>query len=381
VIRLAVCLAALALAGVAGAAVSDERPVPLAGCDRLYYERTGGPDLLIVSDLPMEASAHTAMRQMTQAIKLTLKSRDFRAGMHSVGYVPCDDSGSSGTWSASRCRRNAAEVARLAKVVGVIGTLDSGCARAELPILGRAHVVLVSPLNTASDLKSSARARIARLSASDDAQAAAAARFIRDRGARTVAVLSDGTPRGNVYRLAFLAAASRVGLRFAHGRADAAYVGGLLSARTAAELSAARRRAGTGPVVLAEGLGPAAQLATEIGTSAEGAYLVVAGIPSERLGGPGNRFVREFEQKIDTAPHPYAVYAAQAAEILLDAVASSGGTRAGTGRAVLATQVVDGPLGSFSFDRGGNSIPAPVTIFQVRGRRAAIVRVVNSALP
>src|SRR5262249_3440049 len=149
------------------------RPVPLAGCDRLYYERDGTPDLLIVSDLPMEASAHTAMRQMTQTIKLSLKRRGFRAGPHTVGYVPCGGSGPAGTWSAHRCRVNAHAVARLAKVVGVIGTLDSGCARVELPILGRAHVVLVSPLNTASDLKSSASARIARLSASDDAQAAA----------------------------------------------------------------------------------------------------------------------------------------------------------------------------------------------------------------
>jgi len=361
--------------------VSDERPVPLAGCDRLYYERAGSPDLLIVSDLPMEASAHTAMRQMEQAIKLTLKSRDFRAGTHSVGYVPCDDSGSSGTWSASRCRRNAAEAARLAKVVGVIGTLDSGCARVELPILGRAHVVLVAPLNTASDLKSSARAQIARLSASDDAQAVAAARFIRDRGARTVAVLSDGTRHGNVYRAAFGAAAARAGLRVVRRRADAAYVGGLLSGRTAAELSAARQRVLSGPIVLAEGLGPAAQLATEVGPSAEGVYLVVAGVPPERLGRAGNRFVRQFEEKIGTAPHPYAVYAAQAAEILLDAVASSGGTRAGTGRAVLATKVVDGPVGSFAFDHDGNSVPAPVTIFQVKGRRAELVRVVNSALP
>ena len=31
------------------------------------------PQRLIVSDLPMEDTAHTAMHQMTQAIKLTLK--------------------------------------------------------------------------------------------------------------------------------------------------------------------------------------------------------------------------------------------------------------------------------------------------------------------
>ena len=41
------------------------------GCDGLYYERPGRPQRLIVSDLPLEDSAHTAMKQMTQAIKLS----------------------------------------------------------------------------------------------------------------------------------------------------------------------------------------------------------------------------------------------------------------------------------------------------------------------
>ena len=76
------------------------------------------------------------MQQMTQAIKLTLKDDGFRAGRFSVGYVVCDDSGAAGTWSARRCVANARAAARNRKVVAVIGTLDSGCARAELPVLG-----------------------------------------------------------------------------------------------------------------------------------------------------------------------------------------------------------------------------------------------------
>ena len=53
-----------------------------------------------MSDLPLEDSAHTAMHQMTQAIKLTLKDDGFRAGRFTVGYVVCDDSGAAGKWSA-----------------------------------------------------------------------------------------------------------------------------------------------------------------------------------------------------------------------------------------------------------------------------------------
>ena len=46
-------------------------------------------------------------------------------------------------------------------------------------------------------------------------------------------------------------------------------------------------------------------------------------------------FVRRFEESIGRSPHPYAVYAAQAAELLLDALGRSDGSRAQVSRAVL----------------------------------------------
>ena len=139
-------------------------------------------------------------------------------------------------------QHNARLAARHPHVVGVIGTLDSGCARAELPALGRGGLMLVSPLNTADDL-TAGRAAVARLSATDSAQAAAAARYIRGTGARRVAALSDGTPRGDVFRAAFARAAARVGLRLVRGPADAAYVGGVLGGPTRKTVEAARRLA------------------------------------------------------------------------------------------------------------------------------------------
>ena len=101
----------------------------------------------------------------------------------------------------------------------------------------------------------------------------------------------------------------------------------------------------------------------------------------ERLGGPGRGFVRRFEESIGTSPHPYAVYAGQAAELLLDAVARSAGSRAEVAREVLRTREPRGLIGSFALDRKGDAKPAPVTIFRIDGRSADIVRVVNSGIP
>ena len=382
--RIGIVLLALTLAGMASAAgrVEFKRPIVVKGCDYLYYERPGTPQVLIVSDLPLEDSAHTAMKQMTQAIKLTVKDDGFRAGRFSVGYVVCDDSGSAGSWSARRCVANAHAAVRNRKVVAVIGTLDSGCARSELPVLGPAKLLLVSPLNTATDLTHTYRGKIARLSAPDSAQAGAAARFLRNRGVTTVTAVSDGTKRGDDQRKEFVVAARRLGLQIvARGAADAAYAAGILSQGTRAEVEAARRRAPQGPLVLAAGYGPAAQLADVVGPAAEGAYLVVSGVPIERLNASGRDFVRHFETAIGTSPHPYAVYAAQAARLVLDSIARSSGTRASVGRGVLSAKVSHGLIGSFSFDPNGDPSAAPVTIFRVHNRAAHIVRVVDSGIP
>ena len=373
---------ALVLAGLASAAGPPPGGVVvIRGCEDLYYEHDGSPQRLIVSNLPMEDSAHTAMHQMTQAIKLTLKARDFRAGRFTVGYVACDDSGPAGFSGRARCVANARAAAKLPQVVALVGTLDSSCARAKLPVLAAAKLLLLTPLNTADDL-TRGRGAVARLSATDSAQAAAAARFLRNRGARRIAVLSDGTPRGDVYATAFRRAAPVFGLRVVAGKADAAYVGGLLAGPTRKTLSTARGLAGGGPVALSAGYGPVEQLVDTVAPgNAEGAYLFVAGVPDERLGSSGEAFVRHYETSIGTSPHPYAVYAAQAAELILHATAGSNGSRTAVARDVLRARVRNGLIGSFAFDRHGDIRPAAVTIFRVHGRRADIVRVVDSGIP
>ena len=58
--------------------------------------------------------------------------------------------------------------------------------------------------------------------------------------------------------------------------------------------------------------------------------------------------------------------AAAAAEVVLQAIARSDGTRASVLRSLRSLHVTDGILGSFTFDRGDIS-PARVTVLRVTG--------------
>ena len=165
-------------------------------------------------------------------------------------------------------------------------------------------------------------------------------------------MLSDGTPsRQRVPR--------GVRRRGARRRAGDACARGEPTPRTSADvLSRGSRRAAARSEAARSGrsaragrrLRPCRAARTEAGPVADGAYLVVAGVPVERLGEAGRDFVTHFATAIGRSPHPYAVYAAQAANLLLDAIARSNGTRRSVARAVLATKVRKGLTGTFAFD-------------------------------
>ena len=56
------------------------------------------------------------------------------------------------------------------------------------------------------------------------------------------------------------------------------------------------------------------------------------------------------------------MYAAQATEVLLTAIARSDGTRRSVLRELFRTRVKSGLLGSFRFDRNGDITESPITI-------------------
>ena len=100
-------------------------------------------------------------------------------------------------------------------------------------------------------------------------------------------------------------------------------------------------------------------------------------IPPEELPPAGQRFLDE----LAPAEPPYAVAeAAQATHVLLDEIARSDGTRASVVEELFRTKVTNGILGSFSFDRDGHIVPAPVGIFRYEAGKLVLEAPIRAPL-
>ena len=136
--------------------------------------------------------------------------------------------------------------------------------------------------------------------------------------------------------------------------------GGLIRALRAHRGSRATIMAGDGFINLSAWLGDA-------GHAARGVYVGYESVAAAGTDGTraGERFAREFGATRNGA---WTLHAAQATEVLLQAIARLDGTRASVLRELRATTVRDGLLGSFRFDRHGDMTPAKITISRVMNR-------------
>ena len=304
---------------------------------------------------------------------------------------------------------NGRAYAASADVVGVIGTWDSGCAESLLPWLNRSRgspVPMVSPLNSAVDLTrriedpdsarifdslySTGERNFVRVFPADDRQGAALVAFARDRGRHRLFVLDDGfggysVPIGDageraarrlgvdvVGRATWSPTARsyrRLARRIASTGADAVLLAGGLpnnGGRLVKDLYAE-----LGPSVdllAADGFGPPADLVNAAGRSGRRLFIAAPGLPVDRLPPAGARFVRRFARtqpglEVDVA----GAYAAQAAEVMRQAIARSNGTRASVLDALFATRLHGGLIGNVAFDRRGDLARSAETIQRVVG--------------
>ena len=407
-----VTVAGAAGAPVAAAADAKGGPaLPAGTCGRVFYGGSGVPDRLIVSDMPLRGGGALPTPQMSEAIAYVLRQRGFRAGRLRIGYQSCDDStAQAGIFDEAKCAANAKLYAQTTAVIGEIGPFNSGCAYGQIPIANRAGLAMISPTNSdiglthatpvapaglVASLYPTGQRNYVRIFPREDAQAAAAALFARDGGARRVAVLSDGG-YGEGFAVHFSRVARRVGLdvvvsRRWDGRAgsydrladavaradpDAVYVAGLLDSNGGRVIRDLRAKLPPRSELIAnDGFLPVAALFERAGSAARGVYVTRSGLSPDRLPPEGRQFVAQFAATQGTRPVYFeSVYAAQAAELLLDAIARSNGTRESIVDALLRTDQKRGLLGPIAFDSEGDMTRAPVTVFRVlRGGGSALV--------
>ena len=395
-------LAVFALGGHSRAASAGVTAVESTACGALQYGGKGHPEALIVSDLPLQGDSRQRSLQMNDAIRLVLDGANWQAGGTKVGFQACDDSSAkTGLWSKARCQANARAYAADPSVLAVIGTYNSGCAEAMIPILGTAPgggVAMVSPGNTLICLTQSSPScangepkslypgvrNYARVVPNDAYQGAGLASFAKGRGVEDAYVLFAGKdPTSLGQAKTFRGAARKLGIHVVGFKAwnvnassyrglmgmvaDAAPDAVLLAGLT--ESNGARlikdKVAVLGPnsgVKLLAPDGFAQQSTIDLaGAAAKGMFASVPGQVPGNLTGPGQKLVGELEKELGGPVELYAPYAGQAASVLLDAIAG-GGDRGGVIDAVRSTEVRNGITGSFEILPSGDPSVGPITV-------------------
>jgi branched-chain amino acid transport system substrate-binding protein len=383
--------------------------LPTSSCTPVFYKGSGSPQFLIASDLPLQGAGRAQQLAMIKAIQYVLEVENkFKAGSFTVGYQSCDDStAQQGGWESAKCTANARAYASEQNVMGVIGTFNSGCAKLIVPILNRAPngpVTMVSPANTAVGLTHVAswndpgepkiyyptgKRNYVRVATSDDYQGPYAADLVKRLAAKSVFVLHDNQTFGKGVANAFQVRAKKLGIkvlgfeawdakassyeaigeRIKNSGAEAVYLGGIVCNNGVKLLKDLRAVVGTGPTFVGpDGWTPFSATAAA-GPAAQGMMISVAGPPASKLGPTGQKFLAAFKkyQKSQTVP-PYAIYAAQSAQILLAAIARSDGTRASVNTQIFKTNVKDGIMGTFRFDANGDITSKAISFYELKGK-------------
>jgi branched-chain amino acid transport system substrate-binding protein len=391
--------------------------LPSSFCSPVYYDGTHRPRFLIASDLPMQGFGSLALTvQMSDVVRYILAAHDFRAGRYPIGYQLCDDSSAQrGSWSSGTCRRNALAESAAPPLVGVLGPFNSGCAQIEIPIDERGAtgpLPLVSSTTTYVGLTHrgvgtspgepgryypNGVRNFFRVVAADDVQGAADADAAKRLGVRKLYLLEDGSSYASGLTAAVSRRAKALGIglagsatwsgsessysalvaRIARTGADGVFVAGTVDENGPTLVRALRTRLGAREAILApDGFTPIAALLGGAGAAAEGMTVSVAETDASQLGREGTRFVERFSAAVGSTVQPYSISAAQATEVLLDAIARSDGTRASVDSELAAERVVGGILGTFHFDANGDTNAGVVTVYRIEHGRPVVWQVI-----
>ena len=367
-------------------------PVNISTC----HAPTGSGQFTIVSDLPRQGSNKIQTDQMTEAIQMVLASHNYKAGKYTVQYQDCDDStAAAGAYDPATCSSNANAYIRDSSVIGVLGTLNSPCAKLEVPVLNRVGLVEISAANTNLGLTQpsgepgepdkyypSGVRNYARVVAVDNSQGAVDATLAQKLGVKSVYVLDDKESYGVGVADFFEKAAKDLGITIA-GRDSwdpkaanyqalmqkikatnpgAVFLGGLICSNGGQLIKdkAAVLGPNTGVKLIApDGFFLSSTLTGQgsAGAAGEGMYVSNAGVPADKLVGAGKTFIDQFKAKYGVSVvQPYTAYAAQTAQVLLNAIAESDGTRDSVRSHVFGMKITNGILGTFTIGPKGDII-------------------------
>jgi branched-chain amino acid transport system substrate-binding protein len=393
-------LAAAAIAALAAAGCSSSSsPVSAA---------PSGNTVNIYSSLPMQGSSSAQTIPMVNGIKLALSQAHNKAGNFTVKYTALDDStAAAGKWDPSQTAANAREAATDANAVYYIGEFNSGASEVSIPILNQAGLAQVSPANTyvglTTDLPGSASGEpqkyypvgtrnYLRIVPIDSIQAASDLMAMKQAGCTKVAVANDKEAYGaglakllelekGMYGVTivsntgidptaanFRSYASTISTQ----GANCFFFAGIVSngaVQITKDVNAALPDA---KIFGGDGVCTSAfTQATQGGVPAPIAKQIECTVATQNLSAyPGGKsFLADYKAAYHVShPDPYAIYGYAAMELGLHTIASlgaGGNNKADVLRALFAMKSTSSVLGSFGFNKDGDTTLKSYGVYKV----------------
>jgi branched-chain amino acid transport system substrate-binding protein len=323
-----------------GGSTGSIEALPSSSCTPIEYKGDGDADVLIATDLPMQGSSRTQTLQIVGAVRYLLEQQNWKAGDYNVAFQACDDAtAQAAKWDPGKCSQNANAYASNEKLVGVIGTFNSGCAAIEIPVLNRAPgggLLLDSPANTFVCLTEggpgcektepdkyypSGTRNYVRVAPHDAYQGAADAEFAVQQGIKNVFILNDKEAYGLGVATNFKNAAEHVGIKIAGFAAwdaqasnyqalmnqikatgaDAVFLGGLIDENGAQvikdKVAVLGPNDGAVKLIAPDGF-TTQQTIDEAGKAAAGMFMSVAGVPIDQFKGTALDFINGFKETL-----------------------------------------------------------------------------------
>ncbi len=370
----------------------------------------GGKTVDLYSSLPLQGASKAQLAALVNGIKLSLSQAHNRAGQVTIKYQSLDDStAQAGNWDPGKTAQNARKVAGDKNAVGYIGEFNSGATEVSLPILNQAGIPQVSPANTYVGLTTNepgsapgepqkyyptGKRTYLRIVPRDTIQAAALLRLMKSDGCKNVALTNDKDTYGaGLARLIQIQAGkNKIHLLGNQGIDKTAANYRSLAASFKSKKADCFMFAG----VTANG---AVQLYKDINAAIPNAKLYGGdGVCESGLTNPkkkgipaavgkhfqctvatqnlasypgGKKFLAAYKAAYhDAHPDPYAIYGYEAGSLFIATLTKLGAKATDKGavlKALFATKNRKSVLGTYSFDKNGDTTSTAYGIYKVGG--------------
>jgi branched-chain amino acid transport system substrate-binding protein len=369
---------------------------------------TAQQGVTVYSSMPLQGAGRLQSLAVVQGARLALDEAGGRAGPHAVRYISLDNSTArAGTWTPEQTWANVRFAVRDESAIAYIGEFNSGASAISLPALNEVPVAQISPSNTAigltragpgADLGEPAkyyptgRRTYFRLLPNDRVQAGALAEAMRDRGCRRVAILHDGEVYGAGVGALVRRTARRIGMRVVHTSRTTSRRG--LRRGIARRVRRSRPQCVAYTGITANGAVPLfrkvaralprARLFGSDGIAESGfadpreggvpgrvgrrVIVTVATLAPEAMPEAGRAMLQRYAARYgEQFPDPYAVQGYEAMRLVLDAVAAVGPRRRAVIRRLHDVRNRQSVLGTYSFDRFGDTTLRNYGLYRIRG--------------